>query len=67
MIVNGLFLIVINRVGVELDLSGVIKGGIIFFGFSFVVGVLGEFLVKVSDKEEILYVEIDLECIEEVR
>lgn len=67
MIVNGLFLIVINRVGVELDFSGVIKGGIIFFGFSFVVGVLGEFLVKVSDKEEILYVEIDLECIEEVR
>lgn len=66
MIVNGLFLIVINRVGVELDFSGVIKGGIIFFGFSFVVGVLGEFLVKVSDKEEILYVEIDLECIEEV-
>ncbi|WP_331713193.1 nitrilase-related carbon-nitrogen hydrolase, partial [Helicobacter pylori] len=37
------------------------------FGSSFVVGALGEFLAKASDKEEILYAEIDLERTEEVR
>lgn len=31
------------------------------------VGALGEFLAKASDKEEILYAEIDLERTEEVR
>ncbi|MGN8429974.1 carbon-nitrogen hydrolase [Helicobacter pylori] len=66
-IANGLPLIATNRVGVELDPSGAIKGGITFFGSSFVVGVLGEFLAKASDKEEILYAEIDLERTEEVR
>ncbi|WP_104714164.1 carbon-nitrogen hydrolase [Helicobacter cetorum] len=66
-IANGLPVIATNRVGVELDSSGVIKGGITFFGSSFIAGAQGEILAKASDKEEILYAEIDLERTEEVR
>ena len=66
-VANGLPVISVNRVGKELDPSGV-TNGIQFWGNSFVVGPQGEFLGEASnDKEENLVVEVDLERSESVR
>lgn len=66
-VANGLPVISVNRVGEELDPSGV-TNGIQFWGNSFVVGPQGEFLGESSnDKEENLIVDIDLERSESVR
>jgi N-carbamoylputrescine amidase len=66
-IANGLPLISVNRVGSEKDYSGVLEG-IKFWGHSFVCGAQGEFIATASsDKEEILYANIDLQQASEVR
>ena len=66
-IANGLPLIAINRVGKEFDNHKVLDG-IRFWGNSFVVGSQGEFLAKASsNKEEIIYCDIDFKRSEEVR
>lgn len=66
-VANGLPVISVNRVGLELDPSGV-TNGIQFWGNSFVVGPQGEYLGEASnDQEENLVVEIDLARTEEVR
>jgi N-carbamoylputrescine amidase len=66
-VANGLPVISVNRVGLELDPSGV-TNGIQFWGNSFVAGPQGEILANASnDKEENLIVEIDLARSEKVR
>lgn len=66
-IANGLPLMSINRVGFEPDLSAPHQG-IRFFGSSFVCGPQGEILAQASsDKEEILYADINLHRTKEVR
>lgn len=66
-VANGLPVISVNRVGLELDPSGV-TNGIQFWGNSFVAGPQGEILGKAShEKEENLIVEIDMERSENVR
>ena len=66
-VANSLPLVAINRVGKELDNHKVLDG-IRFWGNSFVVGSQGEFLAKASsDKEEIVYCDIDFKKSEEVR
>ncbi|BDY12658.1 carbon-nitrogen hydrolase [Hydrogenimonas cancrithermarum] len=66
-VANGLPLIAVNRTGLEKDESGVLKG-IRFWGTSFVCGPQGELLATAAtDKEEILYCDIDLKRSEEVR
>ncbi|MBD3791722.1 MAG: carbon-nitrogen hydrolase [Campylobacterales bacterium] len=58
-IANGIPVISCNRVGFEADSSGVMEG-IRFWGNSFIAGAQGEILVQAdSEKEEILYGEID--------
>jgi N-carbamoylputrescine amidase len=59
-IANGVFVIVVNRVGRE--------GQLQFWGQSFVADPFGRILAKASaDKEEVLVVECDLEKIDETR
>ncbi|PYS72639.1 MAG: acyltransferase [Acidobacteria bacterium] len=59
-IANGLFVVVVNRVGQE--------GKLKFWGQSFVADPFGRIIAKASsDKEETLIVECDLEKIEETR
>ncbi len=59
-IANGMFVAVVNRVGVEDDLE--------FWGGSFVADPFGEVIARASsDKEEILFAECDLKLIEETR
>jgi N-carbamoylputrescine amidase len=59
-IANGLFVIVVNRVGRE--------GKLTFWGQSFVADPFGRIIAKASaDKEEILVVDCDLSKIEETR
>lgn len=66
-IANGLPVISCNRVGFEADSAGVMDG-IRFWGNSFVAGAQGEILVQAgSEKEEILYAEIDHARTKEVR
>lgn len=66
-VANGLNVISINRVGHEVDFSGV-GGGIRFWGNSFVAGPQGEFLAHASeDYEEVVICEIDLKRSENVR
>ncbi|MDR1373185.1 MAG: carbon-nitrogen hydrolase [Dysgonamonadaceae bacterium] len=64
---NGLPVIAVNRVGDERDTSGQ-TGGIRFWGSSFVAGQQGEIIAQASsDKEENIFVEIDIKRTEEVR
>lgn len=64
---NGLPVISVNRVGHEVDPSGV-TNGISFWGNSFVAGPQGEILKMASNEnEEIFTVEVDLERSENVR
>ena len=66
-IANGVPLISCNRVGFEADSSKVLDG-IRFWGSSFVCGSQGEILAKASrNRQEILYVDIDLNRTKEVR
>ncbi|MGI8657020.1 MAG: carbon-nitrogen hydrolase [Pyrinomonadaceae bacterium] len=59
-IANGLFVVVVNRVGAE--------GKLKFWGQSFVVDPFGRIIAKASaDKEEVLIVPCDLSKIEETR
>jgi N-carbamoylputrescine amidase len=59
-IANGLFVVVVNRVGQE--------GQLRFWGQSFVVDPFGRVLAKASeDEEEVLVVECDLELIDRTR
>lgn len=66
-IANGLPVLGINRVGTELDPTGV-GNGIRFWGNSFIAGCQGEFLSRSgSDNEEVVVVELDLGRSESVR
>ncbi len=66
-VANGLPLVAVNRVGFEKDESGALDG-IRFWGSSFACGPQGEMLAEAStEREEILFVDIDLERSEEVR
>lgn len=66
-IANGLPVLTVNRVGFELDDSGVMAGTK-FWGNSFVFGPQGELLAKGSqDNEEILYCDIDMKQSENIR
>lgn len=66
-VANGLPLVAVNRVGKELDPSGVIDG-IRFWGNSFVCGPQGEFLLRLDEREDSAKViDIDMERVEEVR
>jgi len=66
-VANGLPLISVNRVGFEADPSGQLDG-IRFWGSSFVCGPQGEMIAEAStDKETILYADIDLKRCETVR
>lgn len=64
-IANGVFVVVVNRVGHEAPAGG---DGLEFWGNSFVCDPFGVVLAQASvDKEETLVVDIDLKRIEEVR
>lgn len=66
-VANGLPVITVNRVGFELDPSGV-TNGIQFWGSSFVAGPQGEFLFRAPvDQEVETVVDIDLKRSENVR
>ena len=66
-VANGLPVIAVNRVGLELDPSGQ-TNGILFWGNSFVAGPKGEILAEASNtKEENLVVSIDMGRSEKVR
>ena len=66
-VANGLPVIAVNRVGLELDSSGQ-TNGILFWGNSFVAGPQGEILAQASNtKEENLVVSIDMGRSENVR
>ena len=65
-VANGCFVIAVNRTGFEPDPSG--KGGIEFWGQSFIAGTDGRILVRAPvDKEVVLVEEIDLAEIDAVR
>jgi N-carbamoylputrescine amidase len=66
-VANGLPLLAVNRVGLELS-TRQSDNGILFWGSSFVTGPQGEILAKASrDEEEILRVDIDMSRSESVR
>ncbi len=66
-VANGLPVIAVNRVGLELDPSGQTHG-IQFWGNSFVAGPQGELLAQASNtEEENLVVDIDMDRSEKVR
>jgi N-carbamoylputrescine amidase len=66
-VANGLPVLTVNRVGYEVDDSGVLKG-INFWGNSFVFGPQGEYLAHANHQDEdILYAKIDLRRSENVR
>lgn len=66
-VANGLPVLTVNRVGFEKDASG-IGNGIRFWGSSFAFGTQGELIVQASaNKEEILFVDVDLAESEKVR
>jgi N-carbamoylputrescine amidase len=65
-VANGVYLAAVNRVGKEVPGGG--GEGIEFWGSSFLCGPQGEILAEASSKrEEILFAEVDLARIEEVR
>ena len=65
-VANGVYVVAVNRVGVEKDPSGVL-GGIEFWGNSFIYAPQGEIIKKAGSKEEIIEAEIDLKKASEVR
>ncbi|MFM1877379.1 MAG: formamidase [Bacteroidota bacterium] len=65
-VANGIFVAAANRIGLEQPLAD--GDGIEFWGASFIVGPQGEVLAVAShDQEEILYAEVDLNLMENVR
>lgn len=62
-IANGVFVVAVNRVGVEGDP----KTGIEFWGHSFVCDPMGRILVEGGEQEEVLITDLDLGLIEETR
>jgi len=65
-VANGVYVAAVNRVGRETPAGG--GDGIEFWGSSFLCGPQGEILAEASaDREEILFAEVDLSLIEEVR
>lgn len=65
-VANGVFVAAANRIGLEQPLPQ--GDGIEFWGASFIVGPQGEVLAQAShDQEEILYAEVDLALMENVR
>lgn len=65
-VANGIYVAAVNRVGLEKPLPG--TDGIEFWGASFICGPQGEILAQAStDKEEIIYADIDLSLLENVR
>ena len=66
-VANGIPVISVNRIGLELDPSGQ-TNGIQFWGNSFVVGPQGEFLTRAAaDSEHVQVVEVDMKRSEQVR
>lgn len=65
-VANGLPVITVNRVGVELDPSGQ-TNGIRFWGRSFVAGSQGELMLELGREEATEVIEIDLKRSERVR
>lgn len=66
-VANGLPVVTVNRVGHEVDPSGM-TNGILFWGSSFVAGPQGELLYKAPEsKEACAIVEIDMKRSEQVR
>ena len=65
-IASSIPVITVNRVGFEKDSSSVLDG-IRFWGNSFVCNAQGKILVNGSEKEEILYANIDLQKTESIR
>jgi N-carbamoylputrescine amidase len=65
-IANGAYVAVVNRVGHEVSSAG--GAGIEFWGTSFVADPMGvELAVGSTDREEILFAEVDLARVEDVR
>ena len=65
-VANGVYLAAVNRVGLEKPLEG--SAGIEFWGASFICGPQGEILALAShDKEEIIFADIDIGNLEDVR
>jgi N-carbamoylputrescine amidase len=65
-VANGVYVAAANRVGHEIPAGG--GDGIEFWGSSFLCGPQGEVLAEASaDREEILFADVDLARIEEVR
>lgn len=65
-IANGVYVAAINRVGLEISAKG--GDGVEFWGSSFICDPFGVVLAEAPcDREAILYAEIDLQRIEEVR
>lgn len=66
-VANGIPVVAVNRVGFEKDDSAK-SNGILFWGSSFVFGPQGELIVQAgTDKEEILYADLNKKNSEEVR
>ncbi|MCE3039246.1 carbon-nitrogen hydrolase [Helicobacter anatolicus] len=66
-VANGIPVVAVNRVGFEKDDSAQ-SNGILFWGSSFVFGPQGELIVQArTDKEEILYADLNKKNSEEVR
>lgn len=62
-IANGVFVIAVNRVGIE----GTRENGIEFWGHSFVCDPMGRVLAEAGEEEEVLIADLDLNVIEETR
>jgi N-carbamoylputrescine amidase len=60
---NGVFVVAVNRVGIE----GPKESGIEFWGHSFVVDPLGRVIAAASTEEEVLVCDLDLSLIAETR
>jgi N-carbamoylputrescine amidase len=65
-IANGIYVISVNRVGSEKNISKVLEG-IEFWGHSFVCGPQGEYLYIAKDTPEVIVVDIDLQKAKDVR
>lgn len=66
-VANGLPVVTVNRVGHEVDPSGM-TGGITFWGSSFIAGPQGELLYRASETEEVVrVVDVDIVRSEQVR
>lgn len=71
-VANGLFVVAVNRVGVEMPVAESMSRpanyeGLEFWGGSFVSGPLGDVLAEAGSEEQILLVSCDLGRIEETR